>query len=408
MSTAEDWERIAPAPTGPQPRLRPVCSVTDYQDHQRELDEFVERCLTLDQDYGSIAGGAQRRRVLFQPGAQHLARWYGLSIAPTLAASEEDWTGADHGGEPFFMYRYRCDLIDGDNRIVGGLERLASSWEIKYRYRWITTHARKSVPDGAEVRNADVTEADWKIDQGKTSGPYGKPAEYWEMFRKARQDGSARLRQVENARSRKGHDTLVTVQGWEYKELAPDPCEQANTINAMAQKRSVIAAVVQTLALSEHFSIPPDGGPPKKASKPNSSSGPKAVSEESPGARVALSTAQTEEVWQRALEAVVNPPVAAISELPSVFPSRFVFTDAMELFATLFKAFQAAGNLEPWESILEGEYGVKLPNLLGSQARFASCYEKLRRRIEAPAEDGLGVSQADIEGEEVSDEDIPF
>ena len=83
-------------------------------------------------DYGVIPG--TDKPTLLKPGAEKLCTLFGLTSRFEIIRSAEDWTGADHNGEPFFFYLYRCRLHRGDMIIAEG-DGSANSWEQKYRYR---------------------------------------------------------------------------------------------------------------------------------------------------------------------------------------------------------------------------------------------------------------------------------
>lgn len=215
--------------------------------------EFARRIMVKDQDFGEIPGAS--KPTLLKPGAEKLCNFFWLEPEFTPVAEEVDWTGAQHGGEPFCYARYRCRLVR-NGRIVGAGEGSCNSWESKYRYRWV---AEDQIPKGIDVSNLPkrdgrrtLSEFEFAIDRAETTGPYGKPAEHWQKFRDAIRNGTARP--VEKSTKR------GTAIAWElqegttqYRVPAADAADLVNTIQKMAQKRALIAATLIAVSASEFF-----------------------------------------------------------------------------------------------------------------------------------------------------------
>lgn len=122
----------------------PALSVRQAVDRFNHVVEFVRTVMREGVDYGVIPG--TDKPTLLKPGAEKLCTLFGLTSRFEIIRSAEDWTGADHNGEPFFFYLYRCRLHRGDMIIAEG-DGSANSWEQKYRYR----EAHRKCPQCAEA-----------------------------------------------------------------------------------------------------------------------------------------------------------------------------------------------------------------------------------------------------------------
>lgn len=231
----------------------PLMSVAQAVDRKRQINQFIGGVLIEGEDYGKIPGG-QQKPVLLKPGAEKLSSIFGL--APRYVAEEqvEDWTGRDHGGEPLFYYRYRCQLYRGD-RFMGEAVGSANSWEAKHRYRWMREDQLTVDKTGLPVRGGKQTlfEPFFAMDKKETTGQYGKPVEHWARFEAAIVDGSARK---VTKKTRAGKD----MTGWEidvdatmYRVPNPDSADVVNTCQKMAQKRALVAAVLVVTNCSDAF-----------------------------------------------------------------------------------------------------------------------------------------------------------
>jgi hypothetical protein len=98
-----------------------------------------------------------------------------------------------------------------------------------------------------------MSEFDFAIAGAKTDGQYGKPKEYWEMWRKAIASGEAKS---VTKKSRGGKD----LDAWEmdntqvmYRLPNPDVMGLKNTVMKMAQKRAFVGAMLLATGASEFF-----------------------------------------------------------------------------------------------------------------------------------------------------------
>lgn len=209
MSTME----IAPlerAEIAPAHGLMPVLTIHQAVQRYNQMVEFTQTIMVKDQDYGTIQGVA--KPCLYKAGAEKLTTLFGLTPAFTLIERVEDWTGKDHG-EPFFFYFYKCTLMRG-GEAVGEADGSCNSWEKKYRYR---EGKRKCPHCGAEAI------INGKKEYGGGFLCYGKKGGCGAKFK----DGDVSIT---------GQDVGVVTN--------PDIAEVVNTIQKMAQKRALVAAVL--------------------------------------------------------------------------------------------------------------------------------------------------------------------
>lgn len=208
----------------------PVFTVEQAVQRKQMINQFIEGVMRENEDFGIIPGG-QQKPVLLKPGAEKLCSIFGL--APRYVGDHivEDWSGAEHDGEPFLFYRVRCQLWRGD-RIMGEASGSCNSWEQKYRWR----ESRRLCPKcSAEAIIA------------------GKP-EYgggWLCWQKRGGCGA------------KFAEADQSIIGQHVGRVPnPDVADQANTILKMAQKRALVAAVLVVTNCSDAFTQDLEETPP--------------------------------------------------------------------------------------------------------------------------------------------------
>ncbi len=227
-------------------------TIPDMAQRMMSLADVSRGVLKLGVDYGTIPGAGDKPTLL-QPGAQKLAIFYGLTHEFVIDAQTEDWSGADHNGEPFFRYRVRCILYNEAGAYVGDSYGDVNSWETRYRYRWV---ARENVPpeldpDRLVKRASTAEEFDFAIEKAETSGQYGKPAAYWQAWRQAIQDGKATPFMKT---TRKGSQTRAyRMSSEEYRIPNLDAPNLVNTLIKISQKRAFVGAVMIATGASEFF-----------------------------------------------------------------------------------------------------------------------------------------------------------
>jgi hypothetical protein len=204
----------------------PALGVEQAVQRYQQLAQFIASVLKENLDYGKVPGSS--KNVLLKPGAEKLGMFFGLNARFTIDSSIEDWTGAEHGGEPLFHYQFRCTLTRGGAFMGEGVGS-CNSRESKYRYR---SAERKCPECGKET-----------IKKSKFP-PRDRPnaAPGWYCFAKIGGCG---------ATFDAGDPDIEDQQAG--KVLNPDICDLVNTISKMAQKRSLIAAILVTVNASDYF-----------------------------------------------------------------------------------------------------------------------------------------------------------
>ncbi len=203
-----------------EPRaLMPVMDIEQAIARRSQMVQFVKEIMVRGIDYGVIPGTGDKD-VLLKPGAEKLTTFFGLTVRFETRERVEDWTGRDHGGEPFFYYRFACLLSQGDRLIVeaGGS---CNSFESKYRYRQAKRHCPKC---GEDVRKSKQGQGGWYcwIRTGGCGATFAV--------------GDAAIEDQQLGRI-----------------LNPDVADQVNTVLKMAQKRALIAATLLGVNASEFF-----------------------------------------------------------------------------------------------------------------------------------------------------------
>ena len=200
--------------------LTPVVNVSTALTRYQTMKDFIDKVLNLNVDYGTIPG-TSTKPVLLKPGAEKLAAFFGLAVTYEIIEKITDWTGNEHG-EPFFYYHYKTKLLR-QGVVAGEGEGSCNSWETKYRYR-----SADRVCPGC----------------GATAIIKGK-AEYgggWICFNKKGGCGA----------KYKEDDPAILSQPT-GKVPNPDVADVVNTVQKMAQKRSLVAAVLNATNASDWF-----------------------------------------------------------------------------------------------------------------------------------------------------------
>lgn len=200
--------------------VMPAISIDQAVERYNMFKEFVSKVLVVDSDYGKIPGTG--KDTLYKSGAEKLCMFFGLSVRLRLADAIEDWTGADRGNEPFFYYRYACDLYKGDV-LFATSEGSCNSRETKYRYR-------------AGERKCPKCDKP-AIIKGKAD--YGGG---WLCFGKK---GGCGAKFADN-------DTSITGQSAE-KTPNPDVADLVNTLQKMAEKRAFVGTTLLAVNASAYF-----------------------------------------------------------------------------------------------------------------------------------------------------------
>lgn len=200
--------------------LMPVLKIEQAVERHQGIVKFVKTLMNEGSDFGKIPG--TDKATLLKPGAEKLTTFFGLSKRFVLAEKIEDWSGVDHGGEPFFYYSYRCALYNGD-LLIAESDGSCNSFESKYRWR----KAERVCPACGIAA----------IIKGKAEFGGG-----WICFKK--KDGCG-------AKFDDWDSDITSQQVGRVPN--PDICDLVNTIQKMAQKRAFIAATLLAVNASEFF-----------------------------------------------------------------------------------------------------------------------------------------------------------
>ncbi len=230
--------------------LAPAVTVEKALAAYQAKKELIDGIMKQGVDFGVIPGSS--KPTLLKAGAEKATSFFGLSPHFKDAGIVEDWTGKDHGGEPFFYYRRTCELWRGDN-LVASVDGSCNSWEKKYRYRWVSEF---EIPVGLDktklkTQGGKSSEFQFAIEKAETGGKYGKPPEYWKAWNDAIDSGKAI--QITRKTSKGNELPAFEMDATVYAVPNSDPADQVNTILKMADKRALIAATLIATGLSEYF-----------------------------------------------------------------------------------------------------------------------------------------------------------
>jgi hypothetical protein len=244
--------------------LAPVVDIQGALARYNAFKEFVSRVLEKDRDYGEIPG--TNKPTLLKPGAEKLSAFFGIRPVFVLQESVNDWTGKDHGGEPFFFREYKCQGFR-NGEIVGEGVGSCNSWEKKYRYRWVNEMEVPASVDKSRLEFVDgtISEFEFAVKKGETSGKYGKPDSYWQQFRDAVTNGTAKSIMK---KTKSGEMAAWEIGGKLYAVPNHDPSDQVNTIDKMAQKRALVAMVLIATNASDYFTQDMEDFVPERTQEP--------------------------------------------------------------------------------------------------------------------------------------------
>ncbi len=200
--------------------LSPAATVEEAIARYEHVGKFITAVLKEGVDYGTVPGA--KKPCLYKPGAEKMCAFFGLRVEMALEDKAEDWTGAEHGGEPFFYYRYHAQVRRGEVMIAEG-EGSANSWEKKYRYRQADRLCSKC-GKATIIKGREEFGGGW-LCFAKKGGCGAKFAD------KAPEIIGQAVGQVKN----------------------PDPADEVNTLQKMSQKRALVCVVLIATNTSEYF-----------------------------------------------------------------------------------------------------------------------------------------------------------
>jgi hypothetical protein len=211
----------------------------------KTIKDAADRVLREGVDFGAIPG--TDKPTLLKPGAEKLATLFHLHPRFELLGKLEDW---DKGR---FFYRYSCKLFARDGTFVG--EGVGSCNSLEERYRW-----RQAKPVCPECGQETIFRSKYP----PKDNPHMPPG--WYCWKKR---GGCGLVFAHD-------DPGITEQDVGRIEN-PEPFGLVNTIDKMAQKRALVAAVLITTGASEFFTqdiedlgpeVQQETAPSGKASRP--------------------------------------------------------------------------------------------------------------------------------------------
>lgn len=200
--------------------IMPVMDINQALERRKQMVEFVRKIMVDGTDFGAIPG--TDKPTLLKPGAEKLATFFGLTKRFEIIERVEDWTGKEHGGEPFFYYLYRCQLWRG-TLLIAEADGSCNSFEAKYRWRK-SERVCPSCGQGAIIKGKAEYGGGW-------------------LCYKAKGGCGAKFKIGDQA-----------IEGQEVGRIPnPDICDQVNTLQKMSQKRALIAATLLAVNASEFF-----------------------------------------------------------------------------------------------------------------------------------------------------------
>jgi len=175
----------------------------------RAFQKLVQMELHEGSDYGVIPG--TKKPTLLKPGAEKIVKLLDLADTFEIIEKVEDW---DKG---FFFYNFKVILVSLiTGQVVSEGVGSCNSKESKYRWFWVPKDKLPAgvSPESCESKGTKRTlfEFEFAVNKGETTGHYGKPAEYWEKWRKAIREGRAKAGEKETRDKKKmlkGYELVV-------------------------------------------------------------------------------------------------------------------------------------------------------------------------------------------------------
>lgn len=229
--------------------IDPQKSIEDAKNRRDIVVTMRDRSILRDGvDFGVVPGSS--KPTLLKPGAERLCAAFGFNPKFEVLDKIEQWNAET----PLFFYQIVCHLIhiDSGMEVATGVGS-CNSMESKYRWRWVDEADVPPHLDKAMLvsRSSNVSEFDFAIDKAETTGQYGKPAAYWQSFKAAMADGTAR--RIKRKTSKGKELDAWEIGGQSYRIPNDDVFSLVNTIVKMACKRALVAAALIGANASEFF-----------------------------------------------------------------------------------------------------------------------------------------------------------
>lgn len=229
--------------------IDPVKSIEDAKNRRAIVVTMRERSILREgSDFGVVPGS--NKPTLLKPGAERLCAAFGFDPRFEILDKVERWEPEN----PLFFYQVVCHLIhiESGAQVATGVGS-CNSMESKYRWRWVDEQDIPPYLDKATLvkRSSNMSEFDFAIEKAETGGKYGKPATYWQAFKDAIANGTAR-------RTKRKTNAGKELDAWEiggssYRIPNDDVFSLVNTIIKMACKRALVAATLIGANASEFF-----------------------------------------------------------------------------------------------------------------------------------------------------------
>lgn len=248
MATPTTALQVVNAPPSDAAIFLPVMQIEHMKGRFNAVNQLVKDVMQEGIHFGTIPGVA--KPSLLKPGAECVCTLFGWSPRFEIVEKIEDWDAA----EPTFYYLIRCSLYRAE-QFVGEALGSANSRESKHRYRWVAESELPGHLVKDDLLSRDGTRMykafDFAVKSAETTGPYGKPPEYWQAFQEAIENGTAKESLVEMKGGRKGLQYSITVGARQFRIPNPDIADVANTLVKMAQKRAFVAVTLVAANLSD-------------------------------------------------------------------------------------------------------------------------------------------------------------
>lgn len=215
-------------------RFMPVMSIDQALERRQTIVQATQKLMREGVDYGKIPGAGDKPALL-QPGADKLCNLFGLVIQYDVTKCEEDWTGQDHDGIPFFFYELKGRAYRGDFLMGEGLGS-CNAWESKYKYR----QAERLCPMC-----------------GRAAILKSRDGSGWFCWRKKNGCGA----------NFAAGDPRIEGQGV-GRRINPDMADVVNTVLKMAQKRAKVSTTINAISASEFFTQDLEDNPATVAEDP--------------------------------------------------------------------------------------------------------------------------------------------
>lgn len=370
-------------------RYQPVMQPEAVHERYKQLKWYIDNMMLEGVDYGAVPG--IDKPFLFKPGAQGLCAFFGYVPSYETIDQIKDWSGAEHG-EPLFYFEFRCTLLKDSDRVGEGIGS-ASSWESKYRYRWVPAEFLPAGVDKASLpsRSSSVVEFDFAIEKGETSGPYGKPAAYWQEWRAAMASGEA----VETKRKTKAGKEMNAWSrgGIAYRVPNDGFPDVINTTQKQGCKRAYIEATLSATGASRFFTQDEDA---VQSMQEYTRPAPAQSSIQAPNGQQKANAPQPE-------PSQAKPQPSTLDQVLGAFVKKETIKQNFE---QLRKHFLETLDIAVWNQILEhfkvnvevSEFG----SIGNAKKCFTACWNALRTAHESMA------AEPKPEPYKATDEDIPW